>query len=35
MDESIKLNETSEKCMMFYHGTSKENWDAIQKEGIL
>lgn len=21
--------------MIFYHGTSKENWDAIQKEGIL
>ncbi len=21
--------------MTFYHGTSKENWDAIQKEGIL
>ena len=21
--------------MIFYHGTSKENWNAIQKEGIL
>lgn len=21
--------------MVFYHGTSKENWDAIQKEGVL
>lgn len=21
--------------MTFYHGTSKENWNAIQKEGIL
>lgn len=21
--------------MVFYHGTSKENWNAIQKEGIL
>ena len=21
--------------MIFYHGTNKENWDAIQKEGIL
>lgn len=21
--------------MVFYHGTSKENWAAIQKEGIL
>lgn len=21
--------------MTFYHGTSKENWDAIQKEGVL
>ncbi len=21
--------------MKFYHGTSKENWEAIQKEGIL
>ena len=21
--------------MIFYHGTSKENWEAIQKEGIL
>lgn len=21
--------------MKFYHGTSKENWDAIQKEGFL
>lgn len=21
--------------MTFYHGTSKDNWDAIQKEGIL
>lgn len=21
--------------MIFYHGTSKENWSAIQKEGIL
>jgi hypothetical protein len=27
--------ETPEKCMIFYHGTSKENWDAIQKEGVL
>jgi len=24
-----------EKCMTFYHGTSKENWEAIKKEGIL
>ena len=21
--------------MIFYHGTSEENWNAIQKEGIL
>ena len=21
--------------MIFYHGTSKENWEAIQREGIL
>ena len=21
--------------MIFYHGTSKENWDTIQREGIL
>jgi RNA:NAD 2'-phosphotransferase (TPT1/KptA family) len=21
--------------MIFYHGTSKENWEQIQKEGIL
>jgi RNA:NAD 2'-phosphotransferase (TPT1/KptA family) len=21
--------------MIFYHGTSKENWEAIQQEGIL
>lgn len=21
--------------MTFYHGTSKENWDAIQEEGVL
>lgn len=21
--------------MIFYHGTSKENWDTIQKEGFL
>jgi len=21
--------------MIFYHGTSEENWEAIQKEGIL
>lgn len=21
--------------MKFYHGTSKENWDAIQQEGVL
>ena len=21
--------------MIFYHGTSKDNWDNIQKEGIL
>lgn len=21
--------------MIFYHGTSKENWDAIQREGVL
>ena len=21
--------------MTFYHGTSKENWEAIQKEGVL
>lgn len=21
--------------MIFYHGTSKENWDKIQKEGVL
>ena len=21
--------------MTFYHGTSKENWDTIQKEGVL
>lgn len=21
--------------MVFYHGTSKENWNAIQKEGVL
>ena len=21
--------------MIFYHGTSKENWDAIQQEGVL
>ena len=21
--------------MIFYHGTSKEKWDAIQKEGVL
>lgn len=21
--------------MIFYHGTSKERWDAIQKEGVL
>ena len=21
--------------MIFYHGTNKENWEAIQKEGIL
>ena len=21
--------------MKFYHGTSKENWDLIQKEGVL
>ena len=31
----MKANEASDKCMIFYHGTSKENWDAIQKEGIL
>ena len=27
--------KVSEKCMTFYHGTNKENWDAIQREGIL
>lgn len=21
--------------MIFYHGTSKENWNAIQREGVL
>ena len=21
--------------MIFYHGTNKENWEAIQKEGVL
>lgn len=31
----MESNEAPEKCMTFYHGTNKENWDAIQREGIL
>lgn len=31
----MKANEASKKCMTFYHGTNKENWEAIQREGIL
>ena len=31
----MKANEAQEKCMTFYHGTSKENWEAIQREGVL
>lgn len=31
----MKINEAPEKSMIFYHGTSKENWEAIQKEGVL
>ena len=31
----MKANEAPDKCMTFYHGTNKENWDAIQKEGVL
>ena len=27
--------EAPEKCMIFYHGTNKENLYAIQKEGVL
>lgn len=30
----MKAN-TPDEYMTFYHGTSKENWDSIQKEGIL
>ena len=31
----MKANEAPEKRMTFYHGTNKENWEAIQKEGVL
>ena len=31
----MKANEAPKKCMIWYHGTSKKNWEAILKEGIL
>ena len=33
--EMLCSKYNNHRTMIFYHGTSKENWDAIQKEGIL